>query len=414
MTRPTRVFVPFIATYFGGVRRILEHGLPLLSRAPGFQVTYAELCGNDGDMDAMERSGVAVDRRIGVPGRSALSTRRGLRRSLDIAGQAPRLARIALRLADHLSDYDICYVHGHRELLLAIGARASARSRRPPAIVWHWHGPPLSVSTDARNSLISRPLVRLASCSCARVIAISEFSAGEARHMGVDPERLVTVLNAASVGEDAAQVIAPPLLPARSADQITLLLPCAAVRKHKGVHLAVEALRHLPRNNVLWVTGDPSDAAAADYVDELQRMAARAQVSDRVHFIGARPDVHRVMGSADIVLVPSVWQEPFGLVAAEAQLLGVPVIASDRGALPELMGNGQLGIVFDANDPAALAAAIDRMSRDTDLRTRISNAARIHAGLRYSYHRWSREVASVFAEVAGRHGLAERPDPAQV
>jgi glycosyltransferase involved in cell wall biosynthesis len=383
----------------------LELGLPLLSSVPGFQITYAELCGNNGDMDAMERAGVEVDRRIGVPGRGALSTRRGVRRGLDIAGQAPRLGRIAWHLADRLRDYDICYVHGHRELLLAIGARAAARLRRQPAIVWHWHGPPLSVAADARNSPTAGLLVRLASRSCARVIAISEFSAGEARHMGVEPERLVTVLNAVSVSEDAPQAPAPRPLPTRSADQITLLLPCAAVRRHKGVHLAVEALRRLPRNHVLWITGDPADAVAAGYVDELQKMADRAQVSDRVHFIGARRDVHRVMALADIVLVPSVWQEPFGLVAAEAQLLGVPVIASNRGALPELMGGGQLGIVFDANDPAALAAAIDRMSRDAELRARISNAARIHAGHRYSCQRWNRELASVLGEVAGRHGL---------
>ncbi|MBI5549660.1 MAG: glycosyltransferase family 4 protein [Deltaproteobacteria bacterium] len=412
MTRPIRVLVPYMATFFGGVRQLLGLGMPLLSRAPGFRVTYSELCSNDADMDAMERAGVEVDRHLGVPGPGALSMRGGWRRGLDIAAQAPRLARIAWRMAARLSDYDICYVHGHRELLLAIAARAAARLPRPPAIVWHWHGPPLSVAADARNAEAARLLVRLASPSCARVIAISDFSAGEARDMGVDPERLVTVLNAASVSEDASGATAPQPLPARSADQVTLLLPCAAIRRHKGVHLAVEALRHVSPDSVLWITGDPADPLAAEYVDELRKMAARAQVSDRVHFIDARRDLHRVMSSADIVLVPSVWQEPFGLVAAEAQLLGVPVIASNRGALPELMGNGRLGLVFDAEDPATLATAINRMSRDPDLRARIASAARTHAELRYSYERWSRELASVLGEVADRRRIASL-EPAQ-
>jgi glycosyltransferase involved in cell wall biosynthesis len=409
MTRPIRVLVPYIATSFGGVRRILGAGLPLLSRVPGLQVTYTELCRNDADMDAMERTGVAVERRIGKPGRSALSTRRGVRRALDMGGQVPRLCRIAASLGEHLHEYDVCYIHGHRELVLAVAARAASRLRRGPVIVWHWHGPPLSLSANARGSLTERTLVRLASRSCARVVAVSEFCVRQAQQMGVDPERLVTVLNAAVVGEHASEDGVQPL-PERSPDLIILLVPCASVRKHKGVHVAIEAMRQLPRSHVLWVTGDTTDTVARAYVRELEELASRLNVSDRVRFIGARRDVHKVMAAADVVLVPSIWDEPFGLVAAEAQLLGIPVVASNRGALPELMAGGDAGILFDPDDPTSLAAGVDRLERDPDLRTRLSTAARLRATARYSYQRWTSEVASVLEEVA-RSGIPE-PRPA--
>ena len=161
------------------------------------------------------------------------------------------------------------------------------------------------------------------------------------------------------------------------------------------------------------MTGEARDAIATEYVRELEALAGRLRVGSRVHYVGPRRDVHRVMEAADVVLVPSVWDEPFGLVAAEAQLVGVPVVASDRGALPELIGEGRLGLVAPAGDAAALAACVERLGADAALRARLSTAAREHAAERYPYSRWTREVASVLEDAAavapGLQRLAEAP-----
>ena len=394
----TRVLVPYISTYFGGVRRVLGTGLPLLAREPGLDLTYAELCRNDADMDALEQAGVAVDRALGVPGRSALGARRGLLRLAGIASQLPRLARMGARLADHLRAHDVCYVHGHRELLLAMAARFAMRSRPRPAIVWHWHAPPLDLIAGPRGSWSARQLVRVASPSCARVVAISRFCAAQAVAMGVEPGRVVTVENAASIEDHASPVEPEPLMP-RAPGEVRMLLPCASIRRHKGVHVAVEAVAHLPPEYVLWVTGDTGDPVATDYLSELRRLAERLGVTSRVRFIGARRDVHRMMAAADVVIVPSVWDEPFGLVAAEAQLLGTPVVASRRGALPGVIDGGRAGLVFDPERPESLAEAVQGLATDLALRARISKAALARARERYSYARWSREVAAVLREV---------------
>jgi glycosyltransferase involved in cell wall biosynthesis len=288
-------------------------------------------------------------------------------------------------------------VHGHRELLLAVLARAAARAAARPAIVWHWHGPPLSLSSD-RGSRAERALVRALSAACARVIAISPYCAEQARDMGVPADRIVTVVNAAAVPEGSPPVAGP--LPDRAPGQITLLLACASLRAHKGVHLAVEALGELPGRYALWVTGDASDPVAAGYAAELRDRAARLGVSARLHFIGARRDVHGVMARSDLVLVPSTWAEPFGLVVVEAQLLGVPVVVSDRGALPELVGGGAFGAVFDPAVPGALAAAIRSVGEDPARRARLAEAARARARDLYSYARWSREVGAVLRGAA--------------
>ncbi len=389
---PLRVLVPYILTHGGGVRTVLRAGLPSLAAIPELRLTYAELCCNEADMDEMERSGVGVDRDSGVPGPGALSRGAGLRRFVDLARQTVRLSRVARRLAVRLTGYDVVYVHGHRELLLAIAARRFSRIAAPPPIVWHWHGPPLSLSTSgARGSWAGRRIARAGSRACARVIAISDFCARQTRAMGMDPQRVVTVVNAASATQRTA---ATQPLPVRRPGAFVSLVACASLRRHKGVHLAVAALGHLPAHHVLWVTGDPSDPGARPYLAELEAEAARTGVSDRVTFLGARRDIHRVMALADAVLVPSTWEEPFGLVAAEAQLVGVPVVVSRRGALPEIVRGGELGLVFDPADAKGLAACVARLA-SSDERHRLADAARRHATEHYGYDRWARQVSAV-------------------
>jgi glycosyltransferase involved in cell wall biosynthesis len=409
VTAPVRVLVPYLSTYFGGVRRILGVGFPALPAAPTIEVTYAELCGNDGDMDAMAAAGVRVERGVGVPGRSALSTARGLRRLLDLGGQGPRLARIAWRLGRRLAAHDVCWVHGHRELLLAIAGRAAARASPPAPIVWHWHGPPLSLEVMRGGTPAERWIARLASRNCARVVAVSDFCARQATELGLDPALIVTVPNAAAVEPPGPLAAEAAPLPARAPGDLALLVACASLRPHKGVHLAIEALAALPPHVVLWVTGDVADPVARAYVGALRATAARLGVHDRVRFVGARRDVHVLMAAADAVLVPSTWDEPFGLVAAEAQLLGVPVIASSRGALPELLAGGRFGLVFDPARPGALAAAVSRLAQEPGLGERLAGAARSHAAERYGYARWSAEVARVLEEAA-RGGPRARPE----
>lgn len=393
------MLVPYIRTHGGGVRTVLGAGLPRLSALPGVRLVYAELCRSQADMDEMERAGVQVDRDVGLPGSGVLSRRAGWLRAASLAARVPQLARMARRLSTRLGACDVCYVHGHRELLLALAARALAGRGRSPAIVWHWHGPPLSVNAGARGSRAGRWVARLASRGCARLIAVSRFCARQMADMGVAPHRIATVLNAAALrGSGPGAPDSGPL--PRPPGAFVSLVACSSIRRHKGIHLAVEAMRDLPANHVLWVTGDRGDPGASAYVAELERSAQRLGVGGRLVFLGVRRDIHRVMAEADAVVVPSIWEEPFGLVAAEAQLAGVPVVVSRRGSLPEIAGDGELGLVFDPADPRSLAGATSTLAADAGRRARLTAAARQQAEARYGYDRWSREVAAVLAEAA--------------
>jgi glycosyltransferase involved in cell wall biosynthesis len=80
-----------------------------------------------------------------------------------------------------------------------------------------------------------------------------------------------------------------------------------------------------------------------------------------------------------IALVPSVWAEPFGIVAIEAMLAGKPLVASDTGGLSDIVLDGETGLLVPPGDAAALAQAVRRLVDDPALRARLGQAAQQRA-----------------------------------
>jgi UDP-glucose:tetrahydrobiopterin glucosyltransferase len=103
--------------------------------------------------------------------------------------------------------------------------------------------------------------------------------------------------------------------------------------------------------------GDPYDT---DYAAALFG-AHRDDASVTFHGGIPRAELWQVMGRARAVLCPSKWEEPFGMVAAEAQATGTPVIAYRRGALPEIIVDGRTGYVVDTDDIDGAAGALARV-----------------------------------------------------
>jgi glycosyltransferase involved in cell wall biosynthesis len=97
--------------------------------------------------------------------------------------------------------------------------------------------------------------------------------------------------------------------------------------------------------------------------------------------LGYRPhaEMMQAMARAAIVVVPSRWQEPFGLTALEAMASGAALICSDRGGLPDVAGPAAL--YADPDAPEALAEAIVRLATDPGLRARLAEAGLARARL---------------------------------
>jgi glycosyltransferase involved in cell wall biosynthesis len=105
--------------------------------------------------------------------------------------------------------------------------------------------------------------------------------------------------------------------------------------------------------------GEPYDP---DYA-QAHVLSHRGEAGVAIHGGLIRSELWRRMAEARAVLCPAKWEEPFGMVAAEAQAAGTPVIAYRRGALPEIIIDGQTGFLTPADDIAGAARALEAVSR---------------------------------------------------
>ena len=137
----------------------------------------------------------------------------------------------------------------------------------------------------------------------------------------------------------------------------------------KGIDVAVAALADLPSETTLTIAGAGNESYAA----QLSQQAEALGVRDRVRFAGpvdpaALPALYR---TADAVLFPIRWEEPWGLVPLEAMGIGRPVVAVARGGARTYLRDGENSLLIQPDDPRALAVAIGRLACDAELRARL-------------------------------------------
>ncbi len=145
------------------------------------------------------------------------------------------------------------------------------------------------------------------------------------------------------------------------------LLAVGRVEPRKGVETAVRALALLP-GHTLEVLG-PADEG---YLAELRALADHLGVADRLRFgVVARADLRERYLASDAFVFPSEWPEPFGLVPLESMACGRPVVATGTGGSAEFLVDGTNCVLFAPGDHRALAAAVERLGGDPDLRRRL-------------------------------------------
>jgi glycosyltransferase involved in cell wall biosynthesis len=136
----------------------------------------------------------------------------------------------------------------------------------------------------------------------------------------------------------------------------------------KGLSIAVELARHCPEIPFQFVEAWP--------LDGIQRAALMNDLASlpNVTFCTSVRDMRQIYGTARILLAPSQWEEGYGRVATEAHFSGIPVLASDRGGLPEAVGDG--GVLLGATEPVERwVRELRRLWNDNTYYSGLSNAA---------------------------------------
>jgi glycosyltransferase involved in cell wall biosynthesis len=158
----------------------------------------------------------------------------------------------------------------------------------------------------------------------------------------------------------------------------------------KNVPLLLEALKRLPGlHGVIVGAGEEQRAL---------ELRARELSLANVQFLGRVPDAAEMMPAFDLMCLPS-RHEGLGLVLVEAMLRQVPVAGSRAGAIPEILGQGQYGLLFDPADPAALAAALDSAAGDRPGLAGRAQRALAYARETFSIESMTRRTLAVYHAV---------------
>jgi glycosyltransferase involved in cell wall biosynthesis len=155
------------------------------------------------------------------------------------------------------------------------------------------------------------------------------------------------------------------------------LLDVGRLHPDKGIEEAVRSLTTLPDEATLTFAGswDPREESA------LEKLIDELGVSARVRALGRLPpeQVAELYRTSDALLFPVRWEEPWGLVPLEAMASGCLVLATGRGGSGEYLRDGENCLLVPVRDPAALAAAVRRLSEDPELRERLRSGGSLTA-----------------------------------
>lgn len=321
----------------------------------------------------------------------------GVRKLLD----AESLRRVRRHLAEIRPDV----VHTH--LMAAdVQGTLAARSLRLPAVstvhlvARRRSGAPRQDVKDALTAAVRR-------LGSARTITVSDAARaayvaayGDARRH----PRVTTIHNGLAL-------VAPP---ADAAGQVRAELGIApdalvasivsVLRPGKGHAVAVEVIRRLlprfPTLRLLVVGSGPSE-------EEVRRLVA--PLGDAALLLGHRSDVPRLLAATDVLLHPTAM-DAFPGVLLEASALGVPTVATAVGGIPEIVADGESGLLVQAPPTAdAVAARLERLLADAPLRARMSDAARARFAREFTAQRWAQRLRALYDDVLAERDGARAP-----
>ena len=269
---------------------------------------------------------------------------------------------------------DLVHVHLGEDLaVLPVGAAAAKLHSLPLVLTVHLSMRHTLVVSDLRSAILKSLggwIEGWGERSADAVLAITPRSARQLVSEGVEEARV--------------HVVSPGVNPALFAGQFEDPFPgigrprvvfVGRLAPQKGVRTLVEPARLLKTSGVqVLFVGDGPQRSRLE--QEIRRLA----VGDVVHLFGFVPHdrVPAVLTHADLLVLPSLYEE-LGTILLEAMWVGVPIVASRTGGIPDTIDDGVNGLLVAPGDPEVLARAIDRLLADSDLARRLGEAARERA-----------------------------------
>lgn len=171
-----------------------------------------------------------------------------------------------------------------------------------------------------------------------------------------------------------------------------IILFAGLIHHVKGVDKLIKALALMKSKFKAYLIGD------GPYLEQYRRLAADEGVGDRISFLGwvDHDRMKEYYSKASVVVVPSWWIEPFGIVGIEAMAHAKPVVAFDTGGIRDWLENDSTGFLVPRGDVAAFAARVDELLSDKALASEMGANARLAAEKKYDREHYLPKLMDVY------------------
>jgi glycosyltransferase involved in cell wall biosynthesis len=233
-----------------------------------------------------------------------------------------------------------------------------------------------------------------------RIVCVAEavrryFLEMRPKFLAMPPERPVTIYKGHDLGWYTDE---PADLRAEGIPEGAFVVACVAnYRPRKGIEVLVEAIERLPADIPahLLLVGRME-------AEKLSRRIRASPAADRIHRLGFRRDAPALAAASDVFCLPSLRREGLARSLIEAMAYRVPPVVTDSGGSPELVVDGQSGIVVPVDNSRAIAGAIERLYRDPALRRRLGDAARMRIATSFRHDETIAKTLALYESLA-RH-----------
>jgi len=309
------------------------------------------------------------------------------------------------RLARFIREHHIDLVHTNSLKADIIGGLAGRLSLRP--VIWH-------VRDRIDDDYLPKPVVQafrvLSHLIPTFVIANSAATLRTLRSQreGQEDARSTSRSNGrTAVVHDGTSV--PPLRVQSERRAETCIGLVGRISPWKGQHIFIQAAalvaKRFPKTRFLIIGS--ALFGESQYEEEVRLMPGQLGIADKVEFAGFRNNVEQAIAALDLLVHASTQGEPFGQVIIEGMAAGKPVIATDGGGVPEIVQDGETGILVPMGDAAAMAEAICQILCDPARADEMGARARERVTDCFTLERTARRVEVVYAGVLRQESIAQ-------
>ncbi|MEM6579680.1 MAG: glycosyltransferase family 4 protein [Pseudomonadota bacterium] len=204
------------------------------------------------------------------------------------------------------------------------------------------------------------------------VIANSEYTRDASVSNGVEKIAIHNIVDVERY--DAAVSLREEL----DIDQNTLVVAfLGQIKKIKGIHLFIAMAKRIRREHVVFLIAGAcrgEQSGGGSYTEA--ELTSEIGEDSRFIYLGHRTDVQNVYKTSDIIVMPSQWDEPFGLINVESGASKLPIVASRAGGIPEVIKHGENGFLVERDDLDELTQSVEMLLENKALREEIGKRAR--------------------------------------